>query len=353
MNHNTTPSTRRYDIDWIRVIAIFLLIFFHALLAFIPSVAQSIQIIGSDEPLHELWPLAALLNIWRIPILFVISGMGVAFAMRRRTLRELLIDRSKRLLIPYILGICTIGPLISFIVNKYLHISFVYLPTHRHLWFLLNIWLYAMLYSTLFYRLKNQPNRNFLAGVRVLLASPWALYLFAIPYILEELLVVDIYTIYHTMHGFVLGAIAFGMGFLFIEAGDVFWQTVKTRRWLFLGIAFSLYLVRLIVFRLKSPMLFLSSTESISWIYAILGFGYTYLNYSNKWLVYLSKAIYPVYILHYLFQAIGSYFIMRLEIPVLLQLLLLCVFIMAGSFATYEWVLKRSGKFQWLFGMFK
>tara|TARA_Y100000385_G_scaffold279197_1_gene328533 strand:+ start:108 stop:305 length:198 start_codon:yes stop_codon:yes gene_type:complete len=40
--------------------------------------------------LEAYWPLMALINIWRIPILFIISGMGVYFAFQNRTVKKII-----------------------------------------------------------------------------------------------------------------------------------------------------------------------------------------------------------------------------------------------------------------------
>ena len=46
--------------------------------------------------------------------------------------------------------------------------------------------------------------------------------------------------------------------------------------------------------------------ESWSWLFAVFGFGSTYLNHPSKKLTYLSKAVYPVYILHMIFMNLAS-----------------------------------------------
>ena len=72
-------TTRRYDIDWLRVIAIGLLIIYHISITFQPW-GIFIGFIQNSDPLPEIWPAMAMLNVWRIPLLFFVSGMGVCFA---------------------------------------------------------------------------------------------------------------------------------------------------------------------------------------------------------------------------------------------------------------------------------
>ena len=95
-------KVRRYDIDWLRVLALGLLIIYHIAVIFQPW-AHYIYFIQSQRPIEIIWLLMGLINIWRIPLLFIISGMGVCFAIGRRDWKGLLKDRTKRILLPLIL----------------------------------------------------------------------------------------------------------------------------------------------------------------------------------------------------------------------------------------------------------
>ena len=107
-------ADRRYDIDWLRVIAIGLLIFYHIGISFQPW-GVFIGFIQSETPLESLWVPMSLLNIWRIPLLFFVSGMGVCFAMKKRRWKQLIVERTKRILLPFIFGVLFIVPVHLFI----------------------------------------------------------------------------------------------------------------------------------------------------------------------------------------------------------------------------------------------
>ena len=94
-------SNRRHDIDWIRTIAIGLLIVYHSAIAFQPQ-EVNYAFPRNEKPLEILWIVMNAIIVWRIPILFLISGMGVRFAMVRRDWKALLKDRSVRILLPYL-----------------------------------------------------------------------------------------------------------------------------------------------------------------------------------------------------------------------------------------------------------
>ena len=105
---------RRHDIDWIRIIALAMLIIYHAVIAFQPW-GHLISFIQNEESLELLWLFMMIFNIWRIPILFMISGMGAYFALRNRNWKVFLKDRSVRILFPYIFGFFFICPITLFL----------------------------------------------------------------------------------------------------------------------------------------------------------------------------------------------------------------------------------------------
>ena len=92
-------------------------------------------------------------------------------------------------------------------------------------------------------------------------------------------------------------------------------------------IAFALYLIRLFYFDLNGPH-FLSSIESMNWIFAVLGYAQKYLNNPSKLLDYLSQSVYPVYIIHMIFLFYASYIILPLNLSLEINFVLI-VFSMA------------------------
>src|SRR5688572_22772871 len=132
-----TMTERRYDIDWVRVIAIGLLLVYHVAIGF-QSWGIMIAFITTSEPWQSLWAPMAMLNVWRIPLLFFVSGMGVFFAISRRNCKELLLERGVRILVPFVFGIIVLVPLHLFIWQYYYDWKLQYSPNPGHLWFLGN-----------------------------------------------------------------------------------------------------------------------------------------------------------------------------------------------------------------------
>lgn len=344
-------NSRSYDIDWLRVIAIGLLLVYHIAIGF-QSWGVFIKFIQSDQSLDTLWIPMTMLNVWRIPLLFFISGMGVCFAMHKRNWKQLLLERTKRILMPFAFGIFFIVPVHLFLWQKYYRQELSYSPNTGHLWFLGNIFIYVLLFTPVFYYLKKHENGTLNRWFTNLYSNPMGLLLVPSAFILEVIIVrPGLYEAYAlTLHGFLLGLLAFFFGFSFVWSRKAFSNTVRRWRWLFLSLAMLLYLIRLIIFQLKAPAI-LTAIESNYWIFAAFGFANRYLNRPSKTLHYLSQGAYPVYIVHMIFLYLASFVIFPLDIPPLVKFLLIVIITCAGCIVSYDVIIRKIGFIRPLFGL--
>ena len=299
---------RRYDIDWLRVFALGLLIIYHISIVFQPW-AYFIYFPQSEKPIESIWLVMGLINIWRIPLLFVISGMGVYLAMRSRNWKELIKDRTKRILLPLTFGSLIIVPIHVYIYQAFTGLGSAYFPGPGHLWFLGNIFIYVLVMCPIFFYVKKNKN-NFLSRLfKRALKYPITLYMITIPFMIEATLLISQEQRYEsyafTPHGFWVGLLAFFTGFFFVSMGETFWNAVRKLKTFSLAISIPLFLIRLIYFELEGPF-YLIVIESWSWLFALFGFSSTYLNSHSKILAYLAKAVYPIYILHMIFLFAAS-----------------------------------------------
>ena len=104
---NPAPSgERRVDLDWVRIAAFGLLIFYHVGMLYVSWGFH----IKSIHRVTALEPLMLVLNPWRLALLFLVSGVATRFMLRKSTLGSLLRARSVRLLIPLVFGMLVIVP---------------------------------------------------------------------------------------------------------------------------------------------------------------------------------------------------------------------------------------------------
>ncbi len=344
-------AKRRYDIDWLRVIAIGLLLIYHTTIGFQPW-GVFIQFIQNNESLQSLWIPMSMLNVWRIPLLFFVSGMGVAFAIRKRSWKQLLLERTRRIFLPFIFGALCIVPLHMLIWQKYYSQEIQYIPHPGHLWFLGNIFIYVILLLPVFFYLKKNDNGWIVKWIQNLFKTPLGILLIIGFFVLEVLILQpEIFELYVlTPHGFFLGLLAFFFGFICIQSGHSFWQTVLSWRWLFLAGAIALFFLRYFEYELNAPNV-LTAIESNLWIFAVFGFAHKHLNRPGKTLQYLSEGAYPIYIIHMIFLFLSSYWIFPMDIPVWLKYVFVLTATFAGCFVIYEWVIRRVHSLRPLFGL--
>lgn len=344
-------AERRFDIDWVRVIAIWLLIIYHVAIVFQPW-AMFIGFIRSNEPLEWLWKPMTLLNVWRIPLLFFVSGMGLYFAMRKRDWKQLLKERTIRILIPFLFGIVAITPLHMYLFQNYYNMPLNYFPHQGHLWFLGNIFVYVLILLPLFLYLKKNKTAAYNRYFEKLMRFGVGPLLISIPFVIETLIIKpQLFALYaETWHGFFIGLLAFFFGFQFMQSGQSFWNTIKKWKLVYLAIAIGLFCIRFFIYNAEAPG-YLTAIESISWILTVFGFAYQYLNKPSKILSYLTKAAYPVYILHMIALYLGATLILPLEIAGVLKFVLITLFTLVFCYVVYEFIITKIAFLRPLFGL--
>ena len=100
-----STNERKHYIDWLRVLAFGLLFLFHSWRPF----DQFPWHIKNEEQNVIFDLLTMFTHGWRMFLIFLVSGAGTWFALRSRK-KAFLMDRIKRLIVPFIFGILLIIP---------------------------------------------------------------------------------------------------------------------------------------------------------------------------------------------------------------------------------------------------
>ena len=344
-------QTRRYDIDAVRVMAIGLLLIYHTAICFQPWGAM-IGFLVAPRGWPEIWPAMTMLNVWRIPLLFFVSGMGLQMAMRRRTLKQIWLDRCKRIGIPLLFGSLVVVPLQTMIILYHYQLPPAYMPGMAHLWFLGNILLYALVLAPLSHLLP-EAVRVFYKKFSSKAIGGMALLLLIMLTLLAEAIVIDPhpFELYaFTLHGWVFGFIAFTGGYLMMAADEKVWLILKKSKWLLLALAFCLFAKRVYPSVIVADAVMLS-LESTLWIFGLFGLANTYLNKPSLFLTKWKEAAYPVYILHMFFLHLGSLLLFPLQLPAPLSFGILLLFVLIGSLLVYRYGTRRYKWTSWMFGI--
>jgi len=360
----TKPTGRHYGMDWLRIGAFQLLILYHVGMAFVPwdfSVKMTPPIGWTIIPMF-------LTNPWRLSLLFVVSGFASAALLdRSSSVGAFLRSRFARLGIPLLFGIIVIvtpQPWVELVTQHgYAHgfgyfllhdyyrpqqIHGVFMPTYMHLWFVLYLLVYTLVWGALLKMPKNWIARmkslseRLLAGPALLpvgIAIFFLIHNFVSPGWADTHLLVNDWS----AHLDYFGAFLFGV---LLRRSDAVRATVG-RWWKVAGVAAILGWSYLAWAELAFPgdtrmgyalgLLYriARSTEAWNAIVALVGLADTHWNRDSKWRPMLAEAVFPFYIIHQTVIIVAGYWLLSTPTTGLERFLILVAATAAGCWAFY------------------
>jgi glucan biosynthesis protein C len=359
-------QTQRYEfLDWLRVIAIFVLIFFHTGMLFVGWGWH----ITNDQVIESLQRPMDLAHRLRMPLLFVIAGAGMWFALQRRSGAAFSRERTLRLLIPATIGMFLIVPpqiYIERIAHGEWHGGYLDFFIHRvlqfqpypagnfswhHLWFVVYLYVYALLLLPLMlWWRKARP---------VLKPGAWIL-LLALPLGLNETLLKPIFpethNLVHDWYIFIHYLLLTVYGFA-LASSPASWDWLAKFRRAALAIALTITiggmsLINAGVFVRGKPVdLMFANVFTWTWIMVFLGFGRQYLSFGNRLLSWARDASYPIYILHQTVIILIGYFVIRQPWAPWTKYWVVAASTLVTCVLLYEFLVRRVGVLRFAFGM--
>lgn len=366
---------RRYDLDWLRVLVFALLIAYHVGMFFVPWGWHIKNNVIYD---WLQWPML-FLNQWRLPILFVISGMGTYYALSKRNLRQFNWERFVRLGIPLLFGMLLIVPpqiyIERLVNNEFLgsYLEFYQTMAFRngtypegniswhHLWFLPYLLVFSLILGPVFIRLKRRPSK-FVEWTKKQLKKPYGLYLFILPLYLLEAFMEPFFDITHALiddwFNFSSSIVLFFYGFLLISTGDTFWESLERIKKKALAFGLMAFLAQMVIWVFLEDGFVVHFTEAFlkvvnlwSWILVLFAYASKYLNIPSRKLAYANRAVYPFYILHQTLTIVIAYFIIDLNWGFLPKALILLIGTFGLSWLIYDLLILRIKILHPLFGL--
>ena len=119
-------TTRRPDIDWLRVFAVYLLFVFHVGKVFDPAPFYHIR---NADLSFTMLVLCGFIGLWHMPLFFVLAGWSAVASLQTRGNPRFFVERVRKLAIPLLAGSALLGPLI-----KYLELRSGLDLNHARLW---------------------------------------------------------------------------------------------------------------------------------------------------------------------------------------------------------------------------
>jgi peptidoglycan/LPS O-acetylase OafA/YrhL len=334
-------TTRRYDLDWLRVIAI-LAVYFHHI--GMPFNGDDFHIMNSESS-KLLDDIMVYFEQFRLPLLFLISGTGTVLAFSKRTWKQFFKERTGRLLIPLFFGILFIVPPQTYFqyINEYSSYWQIYTSGRfetNHLWFIENLYVISVLVIPLIIFLKSKKSQDFITWFERISSNKMGLLLGGLPLLIFTVVLKRYYptgsssltnlseTFFYTYY--------FITGILFASS-QMFWENLKKQRRFhlvtFIISTLLFYSYYYVPINYIEPYLSISARWDIwyglccllGWCFVLtlLGYGQVYLNKPSLWLKRMNEAIYPFYILHQTVIVIFGYYIIQLNLNIPFKIILL------------------------------
>jgi peptidoglycan/LPS O-acetylase OafA/YrhL len=375
---------RRYDIDWVRVVATLAVFIFHSG-RFFDKLDWHLK---NAQQSYFLTMFVGFLDLWMMPLLFLLSGLGTWYSLKSRSSGHYLLERVKRLLIPlYTVGafillppqfyfelvthgkdVSSIWKLIPPLYRGSLRFSFEapYLINlwSGHLWFLQFLFIASLLILPLLLYLKSEPGRHLISRLADWSDRRGGIFLFLIPLVLVRIGLRGFFHGAHTWADLFYYAVFFLIGYV-IAADRRFTEGYKRHWWVFLVLGIAAYASEgAFIIGLHYPY---PGVESFSWTYVlfnivisignfcwimfILSLAAKYLNFNHRVLTYGNEAVLPFYIFHQTIILCVGWFVTRWNIGIGSKYLIIALVSFALIMALYDLLVRRFNVMRFFFGM--
>jgi glucan biosynthesis protein C len=352
---------RTHYVDWLRNLAILYLFPFHTARIF--DSGEAFYVEGNPHPLTTD---LVQVSYWFMPLLFLVAGMSSRYALRHRTSREYVRERTSRLFIPLVFGVAVLVPPQAYLALRFhtgeapgypeflgdYYTNWSDLTGYRgtftpgQLWFILFLFIISLGLLPLFKRWANVKIPAWLHHPVGLVLPALALAaLNAIPDIGGKNIVVDA--------GFVL------LGYLLAGDERLIQEIARRRPWY--GLAAAIGLVGVFTnfhvthwedgFTLSGAAVTVAFF-TVTWLalLAFIGYGKAFLDRPSRVMAYLNGAAFPVYVVHQTFIVVCGYAVVGWAAPIAVQCAVILIASLVASLGAYE-LARRISVFRVLLGI--
>ena len=377
MNNAAKTPSRLYYLDWLRVLAMVGIFFFHN--ARFYDVFTDWHVKNASTSLGASIPVA-FMNEWLMPLFFLIAGASTYYALKYRRPGQYVQERALRILVPLIFGtVVIVAPQAYFEAlshgaqfggYSFFQIYGLFLQTlptlpWYHLWFLAYLFVFSMITLPIF--MTWGEGGTSIISRFALLNRPWVILVLLV----LLLAVIDVLLYPAGFWGnrsqgnwsIVAYLLFFISGYL-IFANPRIMETVKKLRWILLGVAIVALALLASVFlevlmdreaHFGSAMFiasqFVQAVSTWCWLLAILGLGSRFLNCNNRFLAYANEAVLPFYILHQTIIITIGFYVVQWNTGVGLKYLTISTTSFIAIMLIYEFLVRRINALRFLFGM--
>ena len=370
-------ATRRADLDWLRVTAFGLLIFYHAGMAW----SGWSWHVTSPDSLEGLREAMRFLNRWRMPLIFVVSGAAIMLALGDRTPGAFVRDRLKRLLLPLGFGMIVIVPPQVYLERLYsgqFTGSFLQWLPHafdgvypkgnmswHHLWFVAYVLVLTLLLLPVFLWARSESGQAAVAKAGRIAARYGLHCAMALPLAASTLWLVPISWNINGLVGDWNGLVSYGALLLygaFIFGSSDLLRALQRQRLFSLAIGIAAYAILYFGYfegtvrptispEVRPVYALLSAVNVMAWLFAIIGFAHRYLTRRPAFLSEATEAVYPFYLIHQTVTVVAVWALLTIGAPPLLGFIAAVGTTFAGTWLIYAGLVRPWRWIRPLFGM--
>jgi glucans biosynthesis protein C len=314
---------RRHDVDVLRAAAFALLILYHVGMYYVAGWSWHLK---SAYTAQWLQLPMRFVNIWRMDLIFLVSGIALGFLRRGSSPLELLAQRSLRLLLPLAFGMAVVIPVQPYLQGisngrvepGFGHFLLRYYGggpwprgafdgwehglTWNHLWYLPYLWAYTAILALLLPSLESRAGRwlrERFTGLRgaALIVVP------ALPFLAWSWMLQPRFAPTHDLvHDWYLHA-AYFTAFLYghwIGTEERPWREAMRLRRPALAVALASFAFYVFFAGPATREIAIVFRNLYLWsaIVATLGYAHAHLNRPFAWLPWATESVYPWYMLH-------------------------------------------------------
>lgn len=381
-----STSARRHDLDWLRFIAIIILLFFHTGMLF--------NHWGWHIKNSETTTAFSYWMVWshyfRMPLLLFISGAGTYMALGKRTPGQFAGERFRRLFIPLLFGIFVIVPpqiyyeFIDFYPSywDFYKTVFEIKPYHdgsetptgsfswHHLWFILYLLVFSLIAIPFLNYIRSSKSKNFRAKAGKILSSPAGiLFIPSIIILITQVILRpyfpdETHALFNDWSFFTFYFLFFFFGIL-CYSNPQLWESIgQNRKHLLIAMIFMLIPFYICFFDFRGLLSLPWNEDMVETIFDVVGifvgwftvitivaYGQHYLNKPHKWLNEFNQGLYPFYILHQTVIIVIGYYICQLDWSISAKFWTVSFLTLISCIGFYLAIIRPFNVMRFLFGM--
>jgi peptidoglycan/LPS O-acetylase OafA/YrhL len=374
---------REYYLDWLRIVVVALLVPHHIAITFSHIGDAYVFLPIKDNSLY-FFIQSTFLNLWFMRLLFFVSGISTYYALQKRTNREYITERCKKLLLPTIFAIIFICPIMAYFraininnfqgsIIQFFPIFFTKFETYlgwAHFWFLIYLFVYSLVFLALKVVLKNniqiiEKTGSFLAKGKNIILPLFIITFFEIvfrPFYPGLQNLVDDWANFTVYLSF------FILGYVMTNSAECLEKIEKNIHLFFIvacitvpctiflkyaqnNIDIFMNYYDLLEYAYKVVVAFFQGIAEYSLVMLIIGVAKKYINVNNSVYKYLSKTSFSLYMFHYVIVNMVMYLFIKTQLNHYVMYVLAISSVYIIFIIIFEIFLKRIFIFRFICGI--